>query len=138
MLRKSKYLTAGGHDTRFSFVADVDLYLRLAETNCVAYVPEPLVGLASREKVPKVFRPAPKRLVRQAFLEARVRHYRGRPLRLLAEMFRHWTFAAIDVSVGSVCSALSGWQRPTLASRLRRGNGGRAAAPVPAKAGDQP
>jgi len=120
MLRKSKYLAAGGHDTRFSVVADVDLYLRLAGTNCVAYVPEPLIGLASREKVPKLFRPAPKQLVRQLFLEARVRHYRGRPLRLLAEMFRHWTFAAIDVSVGPVCSALSGWQRPTLASRLRR------------------
>ena len=56
MLRRSKYLAAGGLDTRFSFVADVDLYLRLAETNCVAYVPEPLIGLASRETVPKLFR----------------------------------------------------------------------------------
>ncbi len=120
MFRKSKYLAAGGHDTRFWFHADTDLYLRLAETNSVAYVPEPLVGLASRETVPKLFRPPPKRLVRQVFLEARMRHYRGRPLRLLAEMSRHWTFTALDVTVGSVCSAVSGWQRPTLASRLRR------------------
>ncbi len=55
MFRKSKYLAAGGHDTRFWFHADTDLYLRLAETNCVAYVPEPLVGLASRETVPSSF-----------------------------------------------------------------------------------
>jgi glycosyltransferase involved in cell wall biosynthesis len=110
MFRKSKYLAAGGHDTRFSFVADVDLYMRLAETNCVAYVPEPLIGLASRETVPKLFR-HPQRLVRRAFWEARVRHYRGRPLRLRAEMLRHWTFTAMDVAVGPML-------RP--ADRLRR------------------
>jgi glycosyltransferase involved in cell wall biosynthesis len=120
MLRKSKYIAAGGLDTRFSPVADVDLYLRLAETNCVAYVPEPLIGLASREAVPKLFRPAPKRLVRRAFREARVRHYRGRPLQLLFEMLRHWTFVAVDVAVGSMLTALSGWQGPGPADRLRR------------------
>ena len=101
MFRKSKYLAAGGLNTRFSFVADVDLYMRLAETNGVAYVPEPLIGLASREAVPKLFR-HPQRLVRQAFREARVRHYRDRPLRLRAEMLRHWTFAAVDVAVGPI------------------------------------
>jgi glycosyltransferase involved in cell wall biosynthesis len=101
MLRKSMYLAAGGLDTRFSFVADVDLYLRLAETNWVAYVPEPLIGLASRDAVPKLFR-HPQRSVRRAFWEARVRHYRGRPLRLRAEMLRHWTFAAVDVAVSPV------------------------------------
>lgn len=120
MLRKSKYIAAGGLDTRFSFIADVDLYLRLAETNCVAYVPESLIGLASRETVPKLFRPAPKRLVRRAFREARIRHYRDRPLRLRAEMLRHWTFAATDVAVGPMLTALSGWQRPGLAERVRR------------------
>ena len=56
MLRKSKYVAAGGYDTRFPFVADVDLYLKLAEANYVAYVPEPLIGLASRETVPRLFR----------------------------------------------------------------------------------
>jgi glycosyltransferase involved in cell wall biosynthesis len=120
MLRKSKYLAAGGLDTRFSHVADVDLYLRLAETNRVAYVPEALIGLASRETVPKLFRPAPKRLVRQAFHEARVRHYRDRPLRFLTEMLRHWTFAAADVAVGPMLAALSGWQGPGLADRVRQ------------------
>jgi glycosyltransferase involved in cell wall biosynthesis len=110
MLRKSKYLAAGGLDTRFSFVADVDLYLRLAETNCVAYIPEPLIGLASRETVPKLFR-HPQRLVRRAFREARVRHYRDRPLRLRVEMLRHWTFAAMDVAVGPMLGP---------ADRLRR------------------
>jgi glycosyltransferase involved in cell wall biosynthesis len=120
MLRRSKYIAAGGLDTRFSFVADVDLYLRLAETNCVAYVPEPLIGLASREAVPKLFRPPPKRLVRRAFREARARHYRGRQLRLLAEMLRHWTFTAMDVAVGPMLTAVSGWQGAGPAYRLRR------------------
>ena len=110
MFRKSKYLAAGGLDTRFSFVADVDLYMRLAETNCVAYISEPLIGLASREAVPKLFR-HPQRLVRQAFREARVRRYRDRPLRLRAEMLRHWTFAAVDGIVGPILGP---------ADRLRR------------------
>jgi hypothetical protein len=77
------------------------LYMRLAETNCAAYVPEALIGLASREAVPKLFR-HPQRLVRRAFREARLRHYRDRPLRLRAEMLRHWTFAAVDVAVGPI------------------------------------
>ena len=119
MFRKSKYLDSGGHDITFSFVADVDLYMRLAETNCVAYIPEPLIGLASRETVPKLFR-HPQRLVRRAFREARVRHYRDRPLRLRAEMLRHWTFTAVDVAVSPMLAAASGWQRPSPASRLRR------------------
>src|SRR6185437_1063964 len=120
MLRRSKYVAAGGLDTRFSFIADVDLYLRLAETNCVAYVPEALIGLASRETVPKLFRPAPKRLVRQAFREARMRHHRDRPFRLRAEMLRHWMFAVTDVAVGPILTALSGWQGPGVADRVRR------------------
>ena len=98
MFRRSKYFAAGGHNTGFSFHAYVDLYLRLAETNCVAYVPKPLIGLASRETVPKLFRPPPKRLARRVFREARARHYQGRPLRLGAEMLRHWTFAAVDAA----------------------------------------
>ena len=79
--------------------------MRLAESNCIAYVPEPLVGLASREAVPKLFRPPPKRLARQVFLEARLRHYRGRPIRLRAELLRHWVFAAIDIAVNPTLSA---------------------------------
>ena len=120
MFRKGKYLAAGGLDTRFSFCAEVDLYLKLAETNCVAYVPEPLIGLASRETVPKLFRPPSRRLIRQVFREARVRHCEGRPLRFMAEMLRHWTFAAIDVAVGPMLTAMSSWQKPGPADRLRR------------------
>ncbi len=120
MLRKSKYLAVGGLDIRFWFFADADLYLRLADTSCVAYVPEPLIGLANREAVPKLFRPPPKRLARRVFREARVRHFRDRPFRLMAEMIRHWAFVAIDTAVGPMLTAMSGWQRPTVASRLRR------------------
>ena len=51
MFRKREYLAAGGLDTRFSFCAEVDLYLKLAETSCVAYVPEPLI----RRRVVRLF-----------------------------------------------------------------------------------
>lgn len=119
MFRKSKYVAAGGHDTRFSFVADVDLYLRLAETNRVAYISEALIGLASREAVPKLFIP-PRRLVPRLFREARERHYRGRPLRLIAEMLRHWIFAAAYVGSHPMLNVMSGWKRPSLVGRVRR------------------
>jgi glycosyltransferase involved in cell wall biosynthesis len=114
MFRKSKYLAVGGFDTRFPFVADVDLYLKLAETNCVAYIPDALIGLASRESLPRLFR-NPQRSVRQAFREARVRRYRDRPLRLRAEMLRHWTFATMDVAVGPMLGPADRFRR-----RLRR------------------
>jgi hypothetical protein len=110
MFRKSKYLAVGGFDTRFPFVSDLDLYLKLAETNFVAYVPEPLIGLASRETLPRLFR-NPQRSVRQAFREARVRHYRERPLRLRAEMLRHWTFTAVDVAVGPMLGPADRFRR---------------------------
>lgn len=120
MLRKSKYVAVGGLNPRFSPIADVDLYLRLAEASHVAYIPDPLVGMASRETVPKLFRPASRRIVRQVLREARIRHYQGRPFRLRAEMLRYRAFAAVDVVVGPVLAAVSGWQRPTPAYRLRR------------------
>jgi glycosyltransferase involved in cell wall biosynthesis len=116
MFRKSKYLAVGGFDTRFPFVADVDLYLKLAETNCVAYVPDALIGLASRETVPRLFR-NPQRSVRQAFREARVRHYRNRPLRLRAEMLRHWTFATMDIAVGPMLGPADRFRRRLIQPR---------------------
>jgi glycosyltransferase involved in cell wall biosynthesis len=120
MFRKSKYLAVGGFDTRFPFVADVDLYLKLAETNCVAYLPDALIGLASRETVPRLFR-NPQRSVRQAFREARVRHYRDRPLRLLAEMLRHWTFATMDVAVGPMLGPADRFRRRLIRPRPQDG-----------------
>ena len=117
MFRKSKYDAAGGHDTRFSFIADVDLYMRLAETNCVAYIPEALVGLASREAVPKLFSP-PRRLLPRAFREARERHYRGRPLRLFTEMLRHRIFAAMYITSHPLVSIVSDWEGPSLIDRV--------------------
>ena len=116
MFRKSKYDAVGGHDTRFSFIADVDLYMRLAETNFVAYIPDALVGLASREAVPKLFIP-PRHLVPRLFREARERHYRGRPIRLRAEMLRHWIFVAIYVASYPMLNVMSGWKRPSLVDR---------------------
>ena len=120
MFRKSKYLAVGGYDTRFPFVADVDLYLKLSEKNFVAYVPDALIGLASRETLPRLFR-NPQRSVRQAFREARVRHYRDRPLQLLAEMIRHWTFATMDVAVGPMLGPADRFRRRLIQPRPQDG-----------------
>jgi hypothetical protein len=82
---------------RFGFVADVDMWLRLAERFEVAYVPEPLITLPSREAVPRIWNGAEKlaqRQVERMFWEARMRHFHDRPIRRLGEAIRHASFVA--------------------------------------------
>lgn len=50
MARSSAYASAGPFDPAFGFLADVDMWLRLArDAEQVAYVPEPLITIAPRE-----------------------------------------------------------------------------------------
>lgn len=49
MTRRDAYQDAGPFDTRFGFISDVDMWLRLACGTDVAYVPEPLIGITPRE-----------------------------------------------------------------------------------------
>ena len=63
MARRSAYLEAGLFDPRFGFVADVDMWLRLAEKYDVAYIAEPLIGLASPDAVPKSWKGVPRRRI---------------------------------------------------------------------------
>lgn len=92
MFRRTAYDAAGALDARFGFFADVDLWLRLAESFAVAYVAEPLIGLPNREVLPRLFQLGSweeQRTVERIFLEARLRLFRGRPFRLGLELARH-------------------------------------------------
>jgi glycosyltransferase involved in cell wall biosynthesis len=56
MVRKSAYTESGILDERYGFIADVDMWLRLAERYKVAYVNEPLISLPPRSALPRAFR----------------------------------------------------------------------------------
>jgi hypothetical protein len=99
MARRSAYFAVGLFDRRFGFLADVDMWLRLAERFDVAYVCEPLITLPAREAVPRIWGGAERLAQRQAeriFWEARMRHYDQRPARRLAEAIRHCGFVAAN------------------------------------------
>ncbi len=108
MGRRSAYLEAGLFDPRFGFVADVDMWLRLAEKFDVAYVADPLITLASREAVPRSWGGAEQLTQEQTermFWEARMRHYNRRPARRWAEAIRHLAFVVAMRGWGSACAA---------------------------------
>jgi glycosyltransferase involved in cell wall biosynthesis len=102
MARRSAYDAVGPFDERFGFYADVDMWMRLAEEFCIAYVDEPLITLPSRDVAPRLFSMTAgeeSRTVRQIFWEARMRHYRDRPFRRSAEAGRHLAFTASTIAV---------------------------------------
>jgi len=103
MARKTAYLGAGLFDPRFGCVADIDMWMRLAENHAVAYIQEPLIRLAPRETVPGNF-VIPTNLVRRIYWESRLRHYRGRTLRLAAEVGRHAAYSLASRTYFGACS----------------------------------
>jgi glycosyltransferase involved in cell wall biosynthesis len=97
MGRRSAYLKVGLFDPRFGFLSDVDMWMRLAEEFDVAYLREPLITLACRETVPRLWGDAEKLSQTQLegmFREARLRRYHDRPASLAGEMMRHFSFVA--------------------------------------------
>jgi hypothetical protein len=52
MVRKSVYDALGLFDPRYGFIADVDMWFRIAENYDVAYVDRPLIALPSQHAVP--------------------------------------------------------------------------------------
>ncbi len=108
MGRRSAYLSAGLFDPRFGFVADVDMWLRLAEDYDVAYIGEPLIGLPSTETVPKsweavVTHEQMRKQLERMFREARVRHYQRRRGRLMLELARHQSFVLAARAFHAAC-----------------------------------
>jgi glycosyltransferase involved in cell wall biosynthesis len=122
MGRRSAYLSVGLFDQRFGFLSDVDMWLRLAERFDVAYIPEALITLPSREAVPRIWDGAEALAQRQKermFWEARMRHYHERPLRQSAEAIRHWSFIAAARAWEIACWAKHGLRfqpTPTISS----------------------
>ncbi|HLA12091.1 MAG TPA: glycosyltransferase family 2 protein [Pyrinomonadaceae bacterium] len=49
MARASTYREHGQFDSRFGFISDVDMWLRLVKRSAAAYVSEPLITIAERE-----------------------------------------------------------------------------------------
>jgi glycosyltransferase involved in cell wall biosynthesis len=108
MARRTAYDRAGPFDERFGFYADIDMWMRLAEDFCVAYVDEPLLTLPSRDAVPRLFSLAHKeevRTCRRIFWEARMRHYRDRPLRRGIEVARHGAFTTASAGLEAALAA---------------------------------
>jgi glycosyltransferase involved in cell wall biosynthesis len=115
MGRRSAYLDVGLFDLRFGFVSDVDMWMRLAERFDVAYVDEPLIHLASREAAPHLWDKSVdvsiQAHIAQMFWEARVRHFRRRPVRLSLEIARHISFLVADRSVRAAGSLRRSFKR---------------------------
>lgn len=98
MVRKSALEDVGYPDSRYKQVADVDLWMRLCERYDVAFVDEPLILLASRNRLPQDWgttKRQQRKLVRRAFRSARARHYSEDPWRRVVEFSRHFAFSVI-------------------------------------------
>jgi glycosyltransferase involved in cell wall biosynthesis len=122
MARRSTYQAVGLFDERFGFHADVDMWMRLAEDSCVAYVDEPLITLPSRDAVPPLYslsQSEEARTLRQMFWEARMRHYRDRPFRRAVEVGRHGAFTASSVALEYALFA----RRRLRSQRIAHGDG---------------
>lgn len=101
MMRRSAFDRVGPFDERFGPWSDVDMWMRLAEEFEVCYVDKPLMSLRSKKATPRQFDDSFKRvqpLMERMFWEARMRHYRGRPVRRLGEATRHGGFVAASRS----------------------------------------
>jgi glycosyltransferase involved in cell wall biosynthesis len=104
MARKAAYLEAGLFDARFGCIADVDMWMRLAEKYDVAYIQEPLITLPAREDVPANFTVS-NRTARRIFWESRQRYFRRRPLRMGVELGRHAAFSVASQLYFGACHA---------------------------------
>jgi glycosyltransferase involved in cell wall biosynthesis len=110
MMRRSAFDHAGSFDERYSYWADVDMWMRLADDFDVCYIDEPLIGVASREASPHQFADSFSRvqpLLERMFWEARMRHYHARRMRRFGEAIRHWSFAAAARAWQLACEANS-------------------------------
>jgi glycosyltransferase involved in cell wall biosynthesis len=102
MARRSAYIAAGLFDARFGCVADVDMWMRLAESHDVAYIREPLISIPSRDALPSNWS-VPEDVVRKIFWEGRMRHYRQQGARKIAEALRHMLYAGASSVYNASC-----------------------------------
>ncbi len=89
MARRGVYDDLGLFDHRYSFWSDFDMWFRIAEQYDIAFVPEPLIDLPSKDVMPHLFGKralACHATIFKMFWKARCRHYRRRPARLAREL----------------------------------------------------
>jgi glycosyltransferase involved in cell wall biosynthesis len=104
MARKSLYEEMCLFDSRFGFLSDVDMWLRLAENHEVAYVPETLITLPSREAVPRLWKEMKDdKIAGRMLWEARMRHYRRNPARRAVEVIKHGVFVSAVKTYRLLC-----------------------------------
>jgi len=121
MIRRSALDRVGLFDARYGFWADVAMWMRLAEEFDVCYVDEPLITITSRLVAPHQFDDRAARTLAAAdamFWEARMRHYRDRPIRKIGEGVRHLAFVWA-LSGMNVASRINHFLRPNRRSNRR-------------------
>lgn len=120
MGRRSAYIELGLFDARFRFIADVDMWLRLADRYEVAHVPEPLIEIPARDVLPsnwEGWRGTPHyKMLQQIMWEARLRHYRRRPLQKALEIARHTCFSLANRGWRMLVKVKHGLQRSEAAA----------------------
>jgi glycosyltransferase involved in cell wall biosynthesis len=99
MVRRSVFEQLGSLDSKFKFIADVDMWMRIAEQYDVGYVDEILIRLPSKRLLPthvvhRWFRDL--QTLSVMFWRARFRHYRNRPNRLAMEIARHGCYVVLS------------------------------------------
>jgi glycosyltransferase involved in cell wall biosynthesis len=94
MGRRSIYERLGWFDGRYRFWADIDMWFRIAESCDVAHVPELLIDLPAREKMPRLFAKGiggslvGNATVFRIYWRAKCRHFRRRPFVLAFHLAR--------------------------------------------------
>jgi glycosyltransferase involved in cell wall biosynthesis len=86
MTRHSIVRELGYFDPRYGFWSDMDMWFRIAERYDVAFVPEPLIDIPSRNAMPHLFSASSVKThatIFRMYWAARCRMYKTRPVRLL-------------------------------------------------------
>lgn len=114
MVRRSVYERLGTFDEQYGFISDVDMWLRIAENYCVAYVDEPLISLPTRKQLPKQYevdavvttRPFHlRRTVHKIVRRSRLRTAKTRYQRVKHELIQ-LTFVSLDYCYLSVLTVI--------------------------------
>lgn len=123
MVRRRVFYELGCFNAKYGFWSDFDMWFRIAERQDVAFVPEKLIDLPSRQAMPHLFDSKPLRahsVIFRMYWAARCRHYQGKPLTLSRALVTQIVDSSSLPRVGECCGErLANWQ--ALASVLTRG-----------------
>jgi glycosyltransferase involved in cell wall biosynthesis len=89
MARRKVLDEMGLFNEEYGFWSDMDMYFRIAERYDIAFVPEPLIDLPSRQVMPHLFSSGAllaHSMIFKMYWAARCRHYRGKPLELTSAL----------------------------------------------------